>query len=64
MLKDRAERDEFLGYMNDHGIMVRPVWDLLNELNLFNGIEYGNLATAKNIADRLVNLPSSVALNE
>jgi aminotransferase in exopolysaccharide biosynthesis len=64
MLKDRAERDEFLGYMNDHGIMVRPVWDLLNELNLFNGIEYGNLATAKNIADRLVNLPSSVTLNE
>jgi dTDP-4-amino-4,6-dideoxygalactose transaminase len=64
MLKDRAERDEFLAHMNDHGIMVRPVWDLLNDLNLFDGIEFGDLATAKNIADRLVNLPSSVTLNE
>ncbi len=64
LLKDRAERDEFLAYMNDHGIMVRPVWDLLNELGLFDGIQYGDLATAKDIANRLVNLPSSVLLHE
>lgn len=56
---DRNERDEFLKSSNEHKVMTRPVWQLMNRLPVFRSCEAGDLKNAVYIADRLVNLPSS-----
>jgi len=64
ILKDRKERDAFLEYTNSKGIMTRPVWELMNRLPMFKDSECGDLSNAEWIADRLVNISSSVIINE
>ena len=35
ILKDKEERDIFLDETNSKGIMTRPIWTLMNKLNMF-----------------------------
>jgi len=60
ILKDRAERDEFLTFTNDHKIMTRPIWILNNKLDMYAGCQCGDLANAEWLEDRVVNIPSTV----
>ncbi len=62
ILKDREERDAFLEYTNSKGIMTRPAWKLMNRLPMFQNAQCGDLSNAEWIADRLVNISSSVLL--
>lgn len=62
MLKDRNARQEFLEYTNDHGVMTRPVWELMNRLEMFKHCETDGLKNTQWLADRIVNIPSSVRL--
>lgn len=62
MLKDKAAQQEFLEYTNDHGIMTRPVWELMNRLEMFKHCENDGLKNTEWLADRIVNIPSSVRL--
>lgn len=62
MLKDKAAQQEFLEYTNDHGVMTRPVWELMNRLEMFKGCETDGLENTQWLADRIVNIPSSVRL--
>jgi len=62
MLKDEQTRDEFLKYTNDNGIMTRPIWRLMNKLDMFKDAQTGNLDNSKWLEDRVVNIPSSVIL--
>jgi perosamine synthetase len=64
LLENRAERNAFLQYTNDNGIMTRPVWELMNRLPMFQECFSGNLENAVFIADRLVNIPSSVRIKK
>lgn len=60
LLPNRNERDAFLKYTNENGVMTRPVWELMNRLPMFKDAQCGNLTNSEWIADRLVNIPSSV----
>ena len=60
MLKDKAAQQEFLEYTNDHGVMTRPVWELMNRLEMFKHCENDGLKNTEWLADRIVNIPSSV----
>ena len=62
ILKDRQTRDEFLKYTNDNGIMARPIWRLMNKLDMFKGAQTGNMDNSKWLEDRVVNISSSVIL--
>ena len=62
VLNDRKERDEFLKYTNENGIMTRPIWRLMNKLEMFKDAQTGNLENAEWLEDRVVNLPSSIRL--
>lgn len=64
LLNDKKERDEFLKYTNENGVMTRPVWELMNRLPIFKDAQCGDLSSAEWIADRLVNIPSSVNLQQ
>ncbi len=63
-LRDRAARDDFLEYTNARGIMTRPIWRLMSELPAFAACEHDGLKTSGWLADRVVNLPSSVPESE
>lgn len=60
LFPDQTGRNEFLEYSNKSGVMTRPAWTLMNELPMFAGSICSDLSVAKDIEQRLVNLPSSV----
>jgi perosamine synthetase len=57
------ERNKFLKYTNDNGIMTRPAWTLMNKLDMFKHCICENIDNANDIENRLVNLPSSTKKN-
>ena len=63
ILADRAERDVFLAYTNDHGVMTRPVWRLMSDLGMFKDCQHDGLVNSQWLQDRVVNIPSSVPEN-
>jgi len=62
LLADRESRDAFLEATNRARVMTRPVWRLLNELEMYQDCQTDGLENARWLADRLVNLPSSPRL--
>ncbi len=64
LLNNKILRDEFLQYANENGVMTRPVWQLMNKLEMFKNCFTGNLDNSTWIQDRLVNIPSSVRINK
>ena len=58
--KDVILRDEFLDYTNKNGIMTRPIWKLMNELEMFKDCQCGSLENSKYLEQRVVNISSSV----
>ena len=61
-LNDRAERDKFLEESNNNGVMTRPVWRLMNKLEMYKDCQTGNLDSANWLEDRVVNIPSGYRL--
>jgi len=59
-LYDKAERDAFLQETNASGLLTRPIWTLMNKLNMFQGSQCGSLGNAIWLEERTVNIPSSV----
>jgi perosamine synthetase len=62
VLKDRQEREQFLGYATAKGIQTRPVWTLMPKLPMYSHCQCTSLDTAQWLEDRLVNIPSSVRI--
>jgi len=62
ILKNREERDKFLTYSNENGVMTRPTWQLMNRLSMFKDCQCGDLNNAEWLEERVVNLPSSVRI--
>jgi len=63
LLSDKKEQTEFLNFMHNSNIMVRPVWELMNRLVMYKDCQCGPLSNTESLADRIVNIPSSVILN-
>lgn len=61
ILTDRVQRDAFLKISNNQRVMTRPIWELMNKLEMFKDCQTGDLSNAEWLADRVVNIPSSVA---
>jgi len=62
VLKNKLERDKFLEQTNSNGVMTRPIWALMNSLEMFKDCPKGDLANAEWLEERVVNIPSSVRL--
>ncbi|KON26760.1 aminotransferase DegT [miscellaneous Crenarchaeota group archaeon SMTZ-80] len=62
IFSNRKERDDFLEFSNSHNVMTRPAWRLMNKLNMYKDAYYQDLSNAEWMADRIVNIPSSVIL--
>ncbi len=62
VLENKEQRDDFLKYTNDNGIMTRPIWKLMNRLEMFKDCQSGDLSNALWLEDRVVNISSSVVV--
>jgi dTDP-4-amino-4,6-dideoxygalactose transaminase len=60
LLNNEQERDAFLKETNDKAVMTRPVWDLMSTLPMFKHCQHDDLKNSQWIAERLINIPSSV----
>ena len=58
LLPDKDAQLSFLEETNDAGVQTRPIWELMNRLEMFKGCPRGSLANAEMFADRVVNIPS------
>ena len=67
LLLDKAnapQRDALLDATNSLGIMTRPVWNLMHELDIYKSCpRMARLQVAEDLAHRIVNIPSSQALS-
>lgn len=62
VLNDRGQRDTFLEETNSKGIMTRPIWELMNRLEMFKDCPQSDLSNSEWLADRVVNITSSVRI--
>ncbi len=60
ILLDSKMRNDFLKATNEANIITRPIWRLLNQLEMYRGYQTDALENAKWLAERMVNIPSSV----
>ena len=60
ILPNKEAQIEFLTQTNDNGVMTRPIWELMNRLPMFEKCENDGLKNTIWLADRVVNIPSSV----
>jgi len=56
------KRDETLKVLNENGIMSRPVWKLLSELEIYKECQSDELVNSRYLESRLINIPSGVRL--
>lgn len=60
VLDSEAERDAFLKFTNEQGVMTRPIWRLMSKLEMFKHCQHDGLENSQWLEARVVNLPSSV----
>lgn len=60
VLHSRAERDAFVAFTNEQGVMTRPIWRLMIHLPMFSQCQHDELENSLWLEARVVNLPSSV----
>ncbi|MDC1004757.1 LegC family aminotransferase [Opitutales bacterium] len=60
ILNSRKDRDGFLSYTNENGVMTRPIWRLMSDLEMFQDCQKDGLENSRWLEERVVNIPSSV----
>lgn len=60
LLNNLEERNQFLEYTNDNGVMTRPIWRLMNKLDMYKNCQTSDLEYANWFEERVVNIPSGV----
>ncbi len=62
VFEDSKAKNEFLEYTNRQGVMTRPIWTLMNHLAMYQECQTDSLINSRWLAERVVNIPSSVIL--
>jgi aminotransferase in exopolysaccharide biosynthesis len=60
IFEDAKQKEDFLEYSNGEKVMTRPVWKLMNKLDMYKDCLHDSLENAEYLEDRVVNIPSSV----
>ena len=60
LCSNKKERDDFLKFTNESGVMTRPAWQLMHKLSMFSNCQTDSLVNATILSEKLVNIPSSV----
>ena len=60
LLNNQKQRDDFLNYTNNNGVMTRPIWKLMNQLEMYQDAQTTSLNNAEFLEQRIINIPSSI----
>jgi dTDP-4-amino-4,6-dideoxygalactose transaminase len=60
--ENEKEKNDFLSYSNEKGVMARPLWALLSDLPMYKEAQRDSLKNAKWHYSTIVNIPSSVRI--
>ena len=60
---NKGDREALLKETNEAGVMTRPIWQLMPELDMYRNCQTGSLNNARWLQGRAVNLPSSVRVD-
>ncbi len=63
LFSDLKARNTFLKETNEAGVMTRPAWILMPDLPAFYDCQVHSIENSRYVAERLVNIPSSVRVN-
>lgn len=56
------ERDHLLTLLNENGVMARPVWKPMHQLEMYRDCPRMNVSCAESLARRIINIPSGAKL--
>ncbi|OMC81682.1 LegC family aminotransferase [Viridibacillus sp. FSL H8-0123] len=59
ILDDTLERDEVLEFLNDNGVMSRPIWTPMHYLKPFIECPKADLSTIEDLEKKVINIPST-----
>ena len=62
ILERSNQKESFLEITNNSGIMARPIWTLMNNLEMYKDFQCGELKNSEWAHERIVNIPSSVVI--
>lgn len=60
VLKNKDEKENFLQYTNENNVMSRPIWRLINKLDIYKNSQHDDISNALWLEERVVNIPSSI----
>lgn len=59
ILGETLNRDEVLTFLNENGVMSRPIWQPIHELEMYKDCPKMDLKTTNMLKKRIVNIPST-----
>lgn len=59
LLDDSMNRDEVLTYLNEQGVMSRPIWQPMHTLSIYENCPKGDLTVVESLNKRIINIPST-----
>lgn len=59
LLDDSMNRDEVLTYLNEQGVMSRPIWQPMHTLSMYENCPKGDLTVVESLNKRIINIPST-----
>jgi len=59
VIEQTDSRDAVLEFLNEHGVMSRPIWTPMNELGPFKHMPKADLTVTKQLKNSLINIPST-----
>ncbi|AOV08506.1 LegC family aminotransferase [Sporosarcina ureilytica] len=59
VLEEQHHRDTVLDFLNNHGVMSRPIWTPLHKLASYKTMPKGNLDYMTSLENRIINIPST-----
>jgi len=62
IMKSKDEKEAFLKKTNKAGVMTRPIWQLMPDLDMYRNCQTGPVDNARWLQERAVNLPSSARM--
>ena len=59
VLAESLNRDEVLAFLNENGVMNRPIWQPMHELAMYKACPMMDLTVTDMLKKRIVNIPST-----
>ncbi|WP_342442474.1 LegC family aminotransferase [Lysinibacillus sp. FSL K6-0075] len=59
MLDERYKRDELLDFLNENGVMSRPIWKPMHELEMFTECPKMDLTVTERLEQSIINITST-----